>query len=60
MGDDTTTGTRACTDVVPHPTIPILVLLVVSGVALIVANLAAAAPARMAQGVRPAAALRDE
>ena len=47
-------------DVVPRPSTPIVVLLVVIGAALVIANLAAAFPARMARRVQPAVVLHIE
>lgn len=47
-------------DVVPRPTIPIVVLLVVIAISLAVANAAAALPARLARRVQPAIVLRTE
>jgi hypothetical protein len=47
-------------DVVPQSSIPIALLLVVVGAALVIANIAAAFPARMARRVHPMVALRIE
>jgi hypothetical protein len=47
-------------DVVPHPTVPVAVIVVIAATALLVANLAAADPARRARRVQPATALRNE
>ena len=47
-------------DVVPHATVPVAVIAIVSAAALLVANLAAAGPAGRARRVRPAIALRNE
>jgi hypothetical protein len=47
-------------DVVPKPSVPILLLVIVVAVAIVVANLAAALPGRMARRVRPATALSAE
>ena len=47
-------------DVVPDPSTPFVLLLVISAVALVVGILAAAIPARAARRVRPARILRSE
>lgn len=47
-------------DVVPQPSIPIVLLLAVTAAALAIANIAAAFPAHMARRVRPAVALYIE
>jgi hypothetical protein len=47
-------------DVVPHATVPVMLLVALVAVALAVANAAAALPARVARRVRPAAVLRAE
>jgi hypothetical protein len=47
-------------DVVPQSSIPVVLLLVVIGAALVIANVAAAFPARMARRVHPMVTLRIE
>ncbi|HEX2784351.1 MAG TPA: FtsX-like permease family protein [Ilumatobacteraceae bacterium] len=47
-------------DVVPQPSVPIVLLLLVIAGALAIANLAAAFPARMARRVQPAVVLHSE
>ncbi|GAC1306118.1 MAG: hypothetical protein NVSMB16_01880 [Acidimicrobiales bacterium] len=47
-------------DVLPRPSVPVLVLLVLMAAAIFIANLIAALPARIARRVRPSLVLRSE
>jgi hypothetical protein len=47
-------------DVVPNASVPIVPLIAVAAIGLVVANVAAAVPARIARRVRPAAVFRSE
>jgi ABC-type lipoprotein release transport system permease subunit len=47
-------------DVVPHTSVPILALAAVALVAVVVANVAASLPARIARRLQPAAVFRSE